>query len=76
MSKTEYRPAFPQADAGNLFIKDARGMSLREWYAGQALKGFLSGHGQNAILAMDNAEATAKMCFEVADAMLEGGERK
>lgn len=68
MSKDQ-RPAFPRN-----YIRDGHnGMSLREWYAGQALKGFLSGHAENAIMAMDNAEATAKMCFEVADAMLEEG---
>lgn len=39
---SEYKPAFPQPDAGHLGFMDSRGMSLKDWFAGMALQGMLS----------------------------------
>ena len=71
MSKNDGGPAFAAAaDYGT-----QRGMSLRDWFAGQALNGCLAysvlnpawgdyhNNGSNASLA--------KHCYEIADAMIE-----
>ena len=51
MSSSEYRPHFHP------------GMSLRDWFAGQALAG-IAAHGE------DGPEYSAKSAYEHADAML------
>ena len=61
-------PAFPQNDLSNYNmgpdgIGDGMGMSLRDWFAGQALEG----RGYDGWGAQDIAE----MAYEIADAMLE-----
>ena len=63
-------PAFPQMIAGN----DEPGMSLRDWFAGQALAGFLA--NPETMKALDRASAIgcaplAKLAYEAADAMLD-----
>ena len=58
-------PAFPTDSSISPFIKSAPGMSLRDWFAGQAL----------TKLACDfshfTPEHAAKWAYRVADAMLE-----
>lgn len=61
MSKVDGGPAFPRS--GN-WSKDYDGMSLRDWYAGMALQGYLSGIGW-----MDENKV-AKWSYAQADAML------
>ena len=44
----------------------SRGMSLRDWFAGQALTGRIStGHG-----SVTDASIHARICYQLADAML------
>ena len=46
------------------------GMSLREWYAGQALGGILADPASTA-----EPEIIAAVCFRYADAMIEEGKK-
>lgn len=46
------------------------GMTLRDWFAGQALNGFLSGRG-----VMPDKIITAQFAYRFADAMLAERER-
>jgi hypothetical protein len=55
-------PAFPR-QSGTLDMGGAQGMSLRDWFAGQALVG-LANRGQTV-------EEIATYAYELADAMLE-----
>jgi hypothetical protein len=50
--------AFPRTGV----YSDQEGMSLRDWFAGQAL----AANGDEA----DSAENIAKLCYAIADAML------
>ena len=43
--KDDGRPAFPRAGEGEHILVDESGMTLRQWYAGQALSGLLAHHG-------------------------------
>jgi len=58
-------PAFPEA-CGDHFDS---GLTMREYYAGQALIGLLSGTPTNVALR-DNAAHIASMCVVMADALL------
>jgi hypothetical protein len=55
-------PAFPGNTPGNLWF----GMSLRDWFAGQALAGLLSRDGYKNKVPKD----TADWCYQIAAAML------
>jgi hypothetical protein len=55
-------PAFPAKTSDVNF----KGMSLRDWFAGQALVGFLSTEANEAT----EPESIAKWAYENADAML------
>lgn len=57
--------AFPKFDYGNY----GGGMTLRDWFAGQALAGFTACHFDNGDAIMDAAD-TAKAAYNYADAML------
>ena len=46
------------------------GMSLRDWYAGQALAGFLAAHADENV-SLPDSRRTAGCCWRYADAMLE-----
>jgi len=60
-------PAFPeQCDGGY----DHDGMDLRDWFAGQAISGFL----QDTLVDNYTQEEIAKLVYSVADAMM--AERK
>ena len=64
--------AFPQAlDAGGYI--GSEGMTLRQYYAGQALVQFLALQGEawsGKRIPQPMAEQIAENCFRVADAML------
>lgn len=67
-------PAFPlenprQLEDGALF-KQFPGMSLREYFAGQALVGFLAAHAGPEDIGIPAAEHTARRAYEFADAMI------
>jgi len=65
------KPAFPLKEAGvneNLTgITDNEGMSLLEYYAGQALQG---------LCVRANFEEFAKACFKQAEAMIREAEKR
>jgi hypothetical protein len=57
-------PAFPVCDAAR--IHDLKGMTLRDYFAGQALASINLGIG----VSDDFYSRTAKHCYALADAML------
>jgi len=62
-------PALPTADAyhpSGQIAYGRKGMSLRDWFAGQALSGLLAGRGNNG----DKAPNWANGSYAIADAML------
>ena len=64
----------PQNDGGQAFPMherdDAlRGMSLRDWFAGQALAGYMAYSHPQSIVGIF-PESAAKVAYECADAML------
>ena len=61
----EHVPAFPTAEPGN---PDKWGMDLRDYFAGQALNGWLASFPEGAGV---KPKPLAEFCFEVADAMME-----
>ncbi len=66
MSENDGGPAFPTVcDARHPYQMCTAGMSLRDWFAGMALHGFCSFAG-----AHDADKSYARICFEMADAML------
>lgn len=62
-------PAFPTAEVrdldGNVKWTPGWGMSLRDWFAGQALAGILADHTTNP-----TTDAAAGHAYRFADAML------
>lgn len=50
------------------------GMSLRDWYAGMALQGYLSNMPTGA-LSGENVDIFVGACFEISDAMLKAREK-
>ena len=65
---TDVGPAFPNKDElGNMIP----GMSIRDWFAGQALAGLMAGY-QSGPMGID---ACAQVAIETADAMLRARER-
>ena len=73
-------PAFPQpiatAQDGAMYCSieksaDLGGMSLRDWFAGQALAGWLASFGDDAQHPIDKTgEVIATQAYKTADAML------
>lgn len=49
-------------------------MSLRDWFAGQALQGYLASWPNGGAALLGRAAVAARSCYELADAML--AERK
>lgn len=47
---------------------EQHGMSMRDWFAGQALVGILS--NANGVRSEEDAEKLAPACYTMADAML------
>jgi hypothetical protein len=58
----ENPPAFPRDER----FLGHNGMTLRDWFAGQALAGFMASTNRPTTIARDDAE----WCYIVADAML------
>ena len=74
MTTDKNPPAFPAqmlSVDGDTTVTDCySGMSLRDWFAGQALDEMI--YGPNTCDAgAGEAERIAKMCYVIADAMLE-----
>ncbi len=78
-SRSDGGPAFPQlevvagerdghGDAIEAYTVSSGGMSLRDWFAGQALAGEMTGYQD--VDATRYADAIAARCYAVADAML------
>jgi len=73
--KTDGGPAFPSGEyvegrrEDGTPVKLARypGMTLRQWYAGMAMQGYLASGDKQAF---NTAEVTAEWAFDQADAML------
>ena len=73
-------PAFPRPssnDYGNEGCYEQAGMTLRQFYAGQALSGDLIGRLMDAMVKVDPkigglspSEAIPQVAFEIADAMI------
>ena len=68
MSEIENPPAFPREDYQADDAPGQRGMSLRDWFAGQALSGWLASFGPGAH-PTDESELAA-YAFVITDAML------
>lgn len=62
-------PAFPRAGTGTTYSQE--GMSLRDWFAGQALAWCLSEFAGNA----EDMKQPAEAAYQIADAMLRARER-
>ena len=64
-------PAFPNLElrhtCGDPIIEASTGMSLRDWFAGQALAGWLA---VETGTIMGYEPSIAKGCYDLADAML------
>lgn len=68
MSKRDGGPAFPQALGVDKEFVGSEGMSLRDYFAGQALAGFLASFGGHT--DAPPGEPAARRAFQYADAML------
>lgn len=68
-------PAFPVLRENNNpnmpLIMASSGMSLRDWFAGQALAGLMVNYHDHP----NNAEECAQLSFDAADAMLAAREK-
>ncbi len=68
------QPAFPaehvtvERYASGESKRGAPGMSLRDWFAGQALVGYIASHAADGI-RLPRDEVAARHCYEYADAM-------
>lgn len=87
---TSKKPAFPfnetieHRDGVNIIRENRQhpGMTLRQWYAGKALQGFcanfeyLKTHMAGCLERKQEPESQlAKCCLDLADAMIEEGEK-
>lgn len=75
MAKKTGGPAFPHPAGDNLHEKywysEDDGMTLRDYFAGQALAGLLAHHGSHKLSAHGtDGTCAATVAFEMADAML------
>lgn len=64
MSKDDGGPAFPQTKES--YAIEAKGMSLRDWFAGQALAWLVDKDTPHC----DCLELVGEQAYEIADAML------
>ena len=65
------KPAFPQSGC-----EDGEGMSLLEYYAGQALAGYMAGEGKVDIAGNHLFEKMAENLFVIAEAMIKEAEKR
>ena len=63
------KPAFPQHAATGNVEHWRHGMSLRDWFAGQALAGIIS----NPDVLTAPPDMIAKVAYDIADAMVKAG---
>jgi hypothetical protein len=75
MSEIDGGPAFPTTKPLESWGDPNRGMSLRDYFAGEALKGVLSNHEllemtDRAFLDLSTRDAAAVYAYAVADSML------
>lgn len=70
-NKYDGGPAFPHGDGSR--SDTPKGMTLRDWFAGQALAGILAGGFANTIPHDDvsGGKEAAYFAYQYADAMLE-----
>jgi hypothetical protein len=70
--KSDGGPAFPAQRMGTIYPS---GMSLRQWYAGQALAGWFSSYVNNEMHPSEcgKEQEVAKLSFKMADAMIKEG---
>lgn len=77
-------PAFPNTsigqasggNAGGCLAQSDPGMTLRDWFAGQALCGMFNSYSLTIPAGQTVAEARAKIAYLVADAMLAEREKE
>lgn len=71
MSAPENPPAFPQhVVPAYRQVPEIWGMSLRDWFAGQALSGQLAFSPSDAFEKVHFEKDVAELCYRFADAML------
>jgi len=73
MTKDTGGPAFPRSgvkDGYGKVVGDVKGMSLRDWFAGQALAGIAAGYWSNSDMSDLAPSELAEKAFALADAML------
>lgn len=69
MAKTDGGPAFPHSEQrSNHAARSIAGMSLRDYFAGQALSGWFG--GTSSLPAREHLPRYAAEFYEMADAML------
>lgn len=68
MNELDNPPAFPIPEAAYAYEGVQTGMTLRDYFAGQALAGLLT--GQFSDTSRHNFDALPKEAFDIADAML------
>ncbi len=68
MSEPENPYAFPAPDDGRPL--DGYGMTLRDWFAGQALVGCIMDRASWGVNHSDKADDFARYAYAIADAML------
>lgn len=61
-------PAFPTTEANGCNSGDP-GLSVRDWFAGKALEGYLASCGPH-VEPVEVASTIAEDCYKLADAML------
>ena len=79
MSKDTGGSAFPHpqvnlGDAGFIFLPNSSGMTMRDWFAGQALAGLLSAYNvkyNHPAEERDMAILISKTAYALADTMIE-----
>jgi hypothetical protein len=56
--------------------EDLQGMSLRDWFAGQALSGVWAGRESDFVkISVPTSDDVAGACYTIADAMMEARKR-
>jgi hypothetical protein len=66
--RTDGGPAFPQISNGQGYPDYETGLSIRDWFAGQALVGLLSGQYNHT--GSMNLSGVPEEAYKIADAML------
>ena len=78
MAKPENPPAFPRTMPS--WLDEQNGMSLRDYFAGQALVGWISSNGVARIIEQYHESVAGALivmaagCYQAADAMLKARE--